>query len=678
MKIRRLILSFVTVAALLALQSSMIVDAINMPATPQFQRTWARTDKPVSDLAVSRTWMWGPDGFTGAMTEAYLEAPGGQRTVQYFDKSRMEDNSYRASNPWDVTNGLLVVEMMTGQMQTGDNSFQLKQPAQVNVGGDADDPTGPTYVTMAAVRTAPPLASGQVIDWAIDRNGNVTNAPAQVANLGVTAQTYVPETNHRVASVFWSFMNSSGLVWENNQLTTDQLFLSPYYATGFPVTEAYWANIKVANTYQWVLIQAFERRVLTYTPGNAPGWQVEAGNVGQHYHAWRYGPAPTTEETVWVVAAPSGPDVSTTSGAWATIPNLQRSINLSASSDLSLTISGEAETTGADMFVRVLVDGQPTNPSDSTMTATGYSGVHSVTFVLGNVAAGQYQIEAQWLIPGGNTAYLGDRTLSIVAAPSNPNNGDVVTRWAHGAMISTNNNAWIPIPDMSTSISTVAGGDLAVTLSASAFTSSSMGRVWVRALVDGQPIPPGDVIFAQGDAGGSQWRAHSMTFSAQNLPAGNHNIQMEWFGDPPHTAYMGDRTLTVVASPASASKGYLASKSIESGWMSTSSTSWDPIPGMNSSIVTPVGSDVAITLSAEVDVTTGGQMFVRVMVDGQPINPSDVLFAVDSDALGTRAFTFTLSGLSAGSHNLHLQWATNGNSVSIGDRTVTVMGWPVP
>jgi len=36
-------------------------------------------------------------------------------------------------------------------------------------------------------------------------------------------------------------------------------------------------------------VQVFERRVLTYTPGNPPGWDVEAGNVGLHYYEWRYG-----------------------------------------------------------------------------------------------------------------------------------------------------------------------------------------------------------------------------------------------------------------------------------------------------------------------------------------------------------------------------------------------------
>jgi LPXTG-site transpeptidase (sortase) family protein len=38
-----------------------------------------------------------------------------------------------------------------------------------------------------------------------------------------------------------------------------------------------------------VLIQAFERRVLTYAPDQPAGWKVQMGNIGQHYFEWRYG-----------------------------------------------------------------------------------------------------------------------------------------------------------------------------------------------------------------------------------------------------------------------------------------------------------------------------------------------------------------------------------------------------
>src|SRR3990170_2956449 len=60
------------------------------PGTDAFMRTWQRTDKPVADGAFSRTWIWGPEAITGVLMEEYAGAPGGERQVQYFDKSRME------------------------------------------------------------------------------------------------------------------------------------------------------------------------------------------------------------------------------------------------------------------------------------------------------------------------------------------------------------------------------------------------------------------------------------------------------------------------------------------------------------------------------------------------------------------------------------------------------------
>src|SRR5205085_12057270 len=37
-----------------------------------------------------------------------------------------------------------------------------------------------------------------------------------------------------------------------------------------------------------VLIQPFQRRVLTYVPSFPAGWRVQMGNIGQHYYDWRY------------------------------------------------------------------------------------------------------------------------------------------------------------------------------------------------------------------------------------------------------------------------------------------------------------------------------------------------------------------------------------------------------
>jgi hypothetical protein len=57
---------------------------------------------------------------------------------------------------------------------------------------------------------------------------------------------------------------------------------------GYPITEPYWIQARVSGQDQWLLLQAFQRRVLTYNAANAPAWQVEMGNVGRHYYDWRY------------------------------------------------------------------------------------------------------------------------------------------------------------------------------------------------------------------------------------------------------------------------------------------------------------------------------------------------------------------------------------------------------
>src|SRR5262249_955527 len=57
---------------------------------------------------------------------------------------------------------------------------------------------------------------------------------------------------------------------------------------GLPVSEPYWTRAVVGGTEKWVLVQLFERRVLTYTPSNVDPFKVEMGNIGQHYYRWRY------------------------------------------------------------------------------------------------------------------------------------------------------------------------------------------------------------------------------------------------------------------------------------------------------------------------------------------------------------------------------------------------------
>ncbi|NWJ47722.1 MAG: hypothetical protein HXX08_17860 [Chloroflexi bacterium] len=260
-----------------------------------FQNFWKRYDF----YAVgARSYVWGDKPFASG-SEYYYQALDGntqntkQRQVVYFDKSRMEITR-ASSNPLAtgyVTNGLLTVELITGKMQLGDIlddplQFSQCQPANVPVAGDQDDTLGPKYASLNGRRADAAKAVGTAVTETIDSSGNLGQGDSR----GVVGGYYEPLTKHTIAKPFWDFLNDpTQRIWVNGSPVIGKLF-NPYYeAPGLPITEAYWAKVKVAGQVKDVLVQAFERRVLTYTPTNPAAFKVEWGNIGRHYFFWRYG-----------------------------------------------------------------------------------------------------------------------------------------------------------------------------------------------------------------------------------------------------------------------------------------------------------------------------------------------------------------------------------------------------
>jgi hypothetical protein len=260
-------------------------------ATDEFYNVWKRTDKPVAEGKVHRTWIWGPGAISDLIEEQYVEGEGGTRMVQYFEKSRMElpTDTVDKDSAWYITQGRLAYELMTGNIQLGDNDFYANGPSQRSAAGDYNDTTAPTYAVMGELMDLHARDTGGVITQFVDRHGNISDNH-DYKHYGVTDYKYDAVTDHNIASVFWKFMNSTGIVYDHghHKAVSNHLFENPYYAVGRPLTEAYWAHVTVAGVEQDVLIQCFERRCLTFTPGNPEGWEVESGNIGQHYYDWRY------------------------------------------------------------------------------------------------------------------------------------------------------------------------------------------------------------------------------------------------------------------------------------------------------------------------------------------------------------------------------------------------------
>lgn len=261
-----------------------------------FQNFWARYDALAPG---TRSFVWGERPFA-AGSEGYKQATGGNRQVLYFDKSRMEitNPGGNPNTPGYVTNGLLTVELISGKVQTGDNQDSPEQfircsPAQVPVAGDNDDVNGPKYSALAQRLNDAPKAIGGLINEGIEASGRLTSNFPNAGQYNVVGGYLEPTTNHVIARPFWDFLNDGNQrILVNGQAQTGRLFDPYYVAPGLPITEAYWARVKVGGVVKDVLIQAFERRVLTYTPSNTPPFQVEWGNIGRHYYTWRYGTNP--------------------------------------------------------------------------------------------------------------------------------------------------------------------------------------------------------------------------------------------------------------------------------------------------------------------------------------------------------------------------------------------------
>ena len=307
-------------------------------ADPAFRSVWQRTDQPVAGHQAVRTWFWGPA--PGEIKqEAYAEGSSGTRLVQYFDKSRMEINNPNGdkSSPFYVTNGLLTVELMSGKMQVGNSKYEDKTPAYISMAGDPGDTKAPTYAAFAAVSNTPlgdhkvADRTGQAVGNTIDFRGRVFSDPTGLPSIKLAH--FEAGTGHNIAEPFWQFLNQNGPVIEGGALKTAALNTPWFYASGLPISEPYWGKFTVGGQVKDVLIQAFERRVLTYVPTNPAGFQVEMGNIGQHYYNWRYqgsgGAKPTATAVPPAPTAPPAPTNTpivvgggpvTLNGAGATFP----------------------------------------------------------------------------------------------------------------------------------------------------------------------------------------------------------------------------------------------------------------------------------------------------------------------------------------------------------------------
>jgi hypothetical protein len=174
------------------------------------------------------------------------------RFAQYFEKGRMEDSLGESNDPnWQFQYGLLVDEMQTSQ-------------AAIPVGGEVStvDYAMINARAQEGARTQPPPGF---------TGGTMTNSDQTV--FVPYSQALRPAPGHNVAQGFWNYMNRQDIFpggWLHD--------------IGLPMTEPMAAVVtKGTQANRSIVIQVFQRTILTYDPMNPPDFQIERANVGTDY-----------------------------------------------------------------------------------------------------------------------------------------------------------------------------------------------------------------------------------------------------------------------------------------------------------------------------------------------------------------------------------------------------------
>src|SRR2546423_14878287 len=92
-----------------------------------------------------------------------------------------------------------------------------------------------------------PDRMGQPVTATINHSGTVGNDPGMTSMTGTKIAYFDSITKHNIPGVFWDFLNSKGPVIVNGQQSIAQLSDPWFYASGRPISEAYWTKATIAG-----------------------------------------------------------------------------------------------------------------------------------------------------------------------------------------------------------------------------------------------------------------------------------------------------------------------------------------------------------------------------------------------------------------------------------------------
>jgi hypothetical protein len=192
--------------------------------------------------------------------------------AQYFEKGRIEDHRGRVADPrWSLLFGRLTDELIAQDPQ-----------GIVNNTNTTYRDLGIAHQPEARVPAPPGFQGGTL--------------PTQLGEFVPYDSQLRVAPGYHVPPYFWSYLNRRDLFpggWLHD--------------IGLPMTAAFQTQTVKAGVRRDILMQAFERTVLSFDPRNPQGWQVERANIG-------------TDALRTAPIVPRGPIELSASGATVTVP----------------------------------------------------------------------------------------------------------------------------------------------------------------------------------------------------------------------------------------------------------------------------------------------------------------------------------------------------------------------
>lgn len=223
------------------------------------------------------------------------------------------------------------------------------------------------------------------------------------------------------------------------------------------------------------------------------------------------------------------------------VPGSNASITTAQAGPLAIAFSSDADVAQGRLFVQAIVNGAVV--ADVLLAEAGSftrRASRSYTFVTPSLAAGTHTVELRARAEGG-AATMFARTVSVASAPTTTAQGGMTATGVQVAPTTITSTAYVDVPHLSTSFTTSAGASTAVIETGGELLVQG-GRLFLRVLVDGVPVRPGNVNLLQNEP---RFRAQSYAFTIDNLTPGFHSVRVQAAVDGSTSASIGDRFVRV-------------------------------------------------------------------------------------------------------------------------------------